>query len=129
MSRPRFRFKAVTITCTDLERSRRVYEGVLGAEPVPTDDGIGCPWYRLGGLTVTLVPNATAAGPGVFTEQPMFMLWLEVHDIAAAHARCSKHGVRVVQTPDDGTYMLIADPDGLLIEVWQTEDACQSSGS
>jgi hypothetical protein len=36
---------------------RRFYEDVLGASPDPRD-GYGCPWYRLGAWSISLMPNA-----------------------------------------------------------------------
>ena len=115
-----FRVKALTIACTDLKRSERFYRRVLGAVTVKTDDGIGCPWFRLGTFVFTLMPNAAERSPAEFPTHAMSMLWLEVDDLAAAERRFTKAGVDVLQ-PSDGTLMVIADPDGLAIEVWQAE--------
>ena len=41
--KPTYRTKALTIACTDLRQSERFYRTNLGAEVMPTDDGIGCP--------------------------------------------------------------------------------------
>ena len=114
-----FRAKALTIACTDLARTEAFYRTVLGAAPDPRD-GQGCPWFRLGSLSVTLMPNATERSPAAFPTHAMTILWLEVDDLEAAHARFVRHGVEIIQ-PSDGTFMIVADPDGLLIEVWQAE--------
>jgi catechol 2,3-dioxygenase-like lactoylglutathione lyase family enzyme len=115
-----FRGKALTIACTDLRRSARFYEEVLGAAVVPTEDGIGCPWYRLGSLVLTLMPNAAERSPATFPAHAMPILWLEADDLEAAARRFARHDVEVV-TPSDGQFMQVADPDGLVIEVWQAE--------
>jgi predicted enzyme related to lactoylglutathione lyase len=56
------------------------------------------------------------------------MLWLEVDDLPAAHRRLVEAGVRIVEAPQGGPYVLIADPDGLLIEVWERDDAVRPRG-
>jgi catechol 2,3-dioxygenase-like lactoylglutathione lyase family enzyme len=114
-----FRPKALTIACTDLNRSRRFYEDVLGASPDPRD-GYGCPWYRLGAWSISLMPNAAERSPSSFPDQAMTILWLEVDDLAAAERHFARNQVEVVQ-PSDGQFMMIADPDSLMIDVWQTE--------
>jgi catechol 2,3-dioxygenase-like lactoylglutathione lyase family enzyme len=114
-----FRPKALTIACTDLARSRRFYEDVLGVSPDPRE-GYGCPWYRLGAWSITLMPNATERSPSSFPDHAMTILWLEVDDLEAAERLFARNQVEVVQ-PSDGRFMMIADPDGLMIEVWQAE--------
>jgi catechol 2,3-dioxygenase-like lactoylglutathione lyase family enzyme len=116
-----FRVKALTIACTDHRRSERFYRRVLGAEALPTDDpGYGCPWLRLGPLAITLMPNAAERSPAKFPTHAMPILWLEVDDLEAAARRFAREGVEVV-SPSDGMFMQVADPDGLVIEVWQAE--------
>jgi catechol 2,3-dioxygenase-like lactoylglutathione lyase family enzyme len=114
-----FRAKALTIACTDPERSEWFYQDVLGATLDPRD-GYGCQWYRLGSLFITLMPNAAEPSPATFPTHAMPILWLEVDDLAAAVRRFEGLGVRVVE-PSDGQFMMISDPDGLVIEVWQAE--------
>ena len=116
---PTFRPKALTIVCTDLDRSRHFYQVVLGASP-DLRDGFGCPWYRLGAWSITLMPNAAERSPSSFPDHAMTILWLEVDDLPAAEQHFARHQVEVVQ-PSDGQFMMIADPDGLMIEVWQAE--------
>ena len=113
--------RSVTIACTDRDRSERFYVGVLGAAPIP-GDGYGCRWYRLGSLTLSLVPNAHQKRPAVFPEHAMPMLWLEVDDIRLAHEHLRNAGTPILQAPDDDMLMLVTDPDGLVIEVWQQDD-------
>lgn len=110
---------AVTIACTDKDVSARFYEDMLGAVPDPRD-GYGCPWYRLGPLLISLMPNAAGRSPATFPEHAMPILWLEVDDLEAAARRFADHRVEVIEE-SDGQFMMIADPDGLPIEVWQAE--------
>jgi predicted enzyme related to lactoylglutathione lyase len=116
-----FRVKALTIACTDHRRSERFYREVLGAATLPTDDpGYGCLWLQIGTLAITLMPNAAQRSPAEFPTHAMPILWLEVDDLEAAAQQFARHGVEVI-TPSDGQFMQIADPDGLVIEVWETE--------
>lgn len=114
-----FNVRALTIACTDPEQSGRFYRDGLGATVLPTDNGVGW-WFRLGSLDINLLPNATERSPAEFPTHAMPILWLEVVDLAAAAAWFARHDVKVVE-PGDGQFMMVADPDGLLIEVWQAE--------
>ncbi len=114
-----FRGKAVTIICTDLTRSERFYEEVLGAELLPGDNN-GCPWYRLGTLTISLLPNASERCPVSFPTHAGTMLWLEVDDLGAACRHLVQNGVPVVEW-HEGEFMIVTDPDGLLIEIWPSQ--------
>jgi catechol 2,3-dioxygenase-like lactoylglutathione lyase family enzyme len=114
---PTFSVRALTIACTDPDRSERFYRDVLGAAVLPTDNGVGW-WFRLGSLDLNLLPNAAEPSPAEFPTHAMPILWLEVRELAAAAEWFARHGVVVVD-PGDGQFMQVADPDGLVIEVWQ----------
>lgn len=114
-----FRTRAMTIVCTDVQRSAEFYEKVLGATRLPTDVGH---WYRLGSLEISLLPNAAKPSPADFPTHAMMMLWLEVDELSRAAKQFADHGVKVTDE-GDGQFMTVADPDGLLIEVWQAEPA------
>jgi catechol 2,3-dioxygenase-like lactoylglutathione lyase family enzyme len=116
-----FRGKAVSIVCTDLERSERFYQQILGARRLDTEFA-ALPWFELGALTITLVPNASEPSPAEFGTHAMPVLWLEVDDLRSAHAHLLKSGV-VIDELHEGEFMLVADPDGMIIEVWQASDA------
>ena len=116
---PSFRTKGLTIASTDLRCSAWFYREELGATVAPTDDGIGCPWFRLGTLDITLMFNAAERTPAEFPKHAMPILWLEVADLPAAAEWFAAQGVEVVD-PGDGHYLMVADPDGLVIEVWET---------
>ena len=117
-----FRGKAVTIACTNRRASERFYEEVLGARILPGDYQGACPSYQLGSLVLTLMPSAIERSPAVMPTHAMAMLWLEVDDLQAAFERCVRFGVEVIEPPHaEPLFMLIADPDGIVIEVWQRE--------
>jgi catechol 2,3-dioxygenase-like lactoylglutathione lyase family enzyme len=118
-ARMKTRFRAITIACTDPARTATFYETVFGAVRRPADNGIGN-WFQLGGVDITLLANATEKSPGKFPTHAMPILWLEVDDLAAAARLIADHGVPVIDE-GDGQFMMIADPDGLVIEVWERE--------
>lgn len=113
--------RLVTIACTDRERSERFYVDVLGAELIP-GDGYGCGWYQLGSLTISVVPNAEQKSSAIFPRDAMPVLWLEVDDIQLAHEYLKNKGTQVIQPPEDDMFMLVTDPDGLVIEIWQKDN-------
>jgi catechol 2,3-dioxygenase-like lactoylglutathione lyase family enzyme len=108
----------VTIACTDQKRSERFYEGVLGAKRLP-GDGYGCSWFQLGALTFNLMPNAAEPSPAEFPAHAMPILWLEVDDLDAAHRHLKRREAPILEL-HEGQFLMAADPDGLLIEVWQS---------
>ena len=113
-----FSGRSVTVACTDLDRSRHFYVNVLGAKRLP-GDGYGCPWYKLGSITISLMPNAELTSPSSFPKHAMPMLWLEVEDIELAHNHLKNSSVEIIDF--DHTNMMVADPDGLHIEIWQKD--------
>ncbi len=74
----------------------------------------------MGSLDIALLPNAAERSPSTFPTDAMPILWLEVDDLPVIARRFAHYGVEVVE-PGDGQYMMIADPDGLVIEVWQSQ--------
>lgn len=116
---PEFTVRALTIACTDSDRTVWFYRDVLGASVIPTDNGIGW-WFRLGSLEINLLVNALERSPAEFSTHAMPIPWLEVSDLSAAAAWFERNKVDVID-PGDGQYVQVADPDGLVIEVWQRE--------
>ena len=112
------RVRALTIACTDPDRTSRFYEQVLGAKRVPTDVG---DHFQLGSLGIALVANASERSPATFPTHAMPILWLEVSDLAEAAAHFARHDVPIVDE-GDGQFMMIEDPDGLVIEIWQADE-------
>jgi catechol 2,3-dioxygenase-like lactoylglutathione lyase family enzyme len=113
------RVVALTIACTDADRSEAFYRDVLGARPDPRD-GYGCRWFKLGDFSINLLHNAALRTPAEFPTHAMPILWIETDDLRNAADTFARQGVAIVQ-PSDGQSMMIADPDGLVIEVWQAE--------
>ena len=117
--KPSLRVAAVTIACMDLARSVKFYEQVLGAVREEGDGNGVCPWFKLGPISISLLCNATEASPANFPDHPMAMLWLETDDLAAVAKRFDKFKINVLE-PSNGDFMIVSDPDGIIIEVWQT---------
>jgi predicted enzyme related to lactoylglutathione lyase len=104
----------------DLDRSRRFYRDLLGLAVYrefgpPTDPGMV---FFLG--TGFLEVSGHGDGPPGHT----VMIWLQVRDVHAEHARLAAAGVRVLRAPETEpwglTEMWIEDPDGtriVLVEV------------
>ena len=104
----------------DLDRSRRFYRDVLGLavyrEFGPADDPSVVFFLGQGLLEVS---GQAPAPPGASV-----MLWLQVRDVRAEHARLTAAGARVVREPVTEPWglieMWITDPDGIpivLVEV------------
>ncbi|MFH5802552.1 VOC family protein [Alienimonas sp. DA493] len=111
------RGNAVCLICTDHRRTATFYRAAFGAVDLP-GDGFGCPWLRVGGLTLTLLPNAVRPAPAPSVERAGATLLLRDADVRAAFDRAVAAGAAVVEPPDeDATHCLVADPDGVLIEV------------
>ena len=100
---------------SDLDRSRRFYRDVLGLaiyrEFGPPDDP-GMVFFLGQGL---LEVSGHAAGPAGHS----VMIWIQVRDIRAEHARLAAAGVPVIRAPVTEpwglTEMWIQDPDGIRI--------------
>ena len=101
---------------SDLNRSRRFYRDVLGLaiyrEFGPPDDP-GVVFFLGPGL---LEVSGRASGlPGC----PMMMIWIQVRDVHAEHARLAAAGVSILREPAMEPWglieMWIEDPDGIRI--------------
>jgi catechol 2,3-dioxygenase-like lactoylglutathione lyase family enzyme len=107
----------VLLRPADLDRSRRFYRDALGLavyrEFGPAEDPGVVFFLGQGLLEVSGHGPESSGGP--------VMLWLQVRDVRAAHARLVAAGVRVLREPVDEpwglTEMWIEDPDGVRIVV------------
>jgi catechol 2,3-dioxygenase-like lactoylglutathione lyase family enzyme len=100
---------------SDLDRSRRFYRDVLGLAIYrefgsPEDPGVV---FFLGpGLLEISGPAAGPPGSSV-------MIWIQVRDARAEHARLAAAGVPVIRQPAEEPWglieMWIEDPDGIRI--------------
>ncbi len=115
---PDFEGHSVTILCTDLTCSVRFYEHILGATAIPLEHGT-CGWYQLGSLRFSLVENAVEQNVSTFPEHAQIMLWLNVPSLSWAAKWFQAHDVPIIEK-NDSQRMLISDPDGLLIEIWES---------
>jgi len=100
---------------SDLDRSRRFYRDVLGLavyrEFGPPDDPVVVFFLGPGLLEV----SGHAAGPPGHS----VMIWIQVRDVRAEHARLAAAGVPVIREPVTEPWglieMWIEDPDGVRI--------------
>ena len=100
---------------SDLDRSRRFYRDVLGLaiyrEFGPPDDP-GVVFFLGPGLLE--VSGHTAGSP-----RHSVMIWIQVRDVRAEHARLAAAGVPIIRGPATEpwglTEMWIQDPDGIQI--------------
>lgn len=113
---------AICIICTDRCRSLDFYRNALGAETIPGDVEGTCPWLRIGDLNITFVSNTDKGSKLDHSETAMAIMLLQVDDLVAAYDQAMRHGARVVDALEpNGVHFIIADPDGIIIEVMQSE--------
>ena len=114
----------VSITVTDVEKTREFYTGVLGFEEIarPAFDFPGI-WYSLGGdLQLHIILNDQLVRPAVEREKivaryPHFALWTDDCDATAAKINGLGLPVRdVISGPTGLRQVFIKDPDGNMVE-------------
>ena len=99
----------------DLDRSRRFYRDVLGLavcrEFGPPEDP-GMVFFLGQGLL-------EVSGHGTGPPGDLVMIWIQVRDVRAEHARLAGAGVRIIREPATEPWglieMWIEDPDGIRI--------------
>lgn len=125
----------VGVCVTDVDRSRRFYEGALGFEfwydlhppDDPSDKLLGLPrpidthavYLRLGAFVLELLHFASIQP---FVERTMNMpglthLSVSVEDVQVTCAKVREHGGEVLEDTDIGAAIMVRDPDGQLIEL------------
>lgn len=121
---------------TDLERSRRFYEELLGFEVErelrPPDDpsstllrlpsplGLTALYLRRDGLVLELLHFARGHAPArerVMNEPGLTHISVSVDDVGAVCAQAPEYGGAVLDDTNIGHGIFIRDPDGQLIEL------------
>jgi lactoylglutathione lyase len=123
---------------TDLERSKRFYQEVLGFklwyEITPPDDataklsgltpplGVTASYLVLDGLVLELLhysaPGAIAPfRPRTMNEPGLTHLSFSVDDVRGTAEKATDHGGQVIEESDVGAAIFIRDPDGQLVEL------------
>ncbi|NNL64979.1 MAG: glyoxalase [Myxococcales bacterium] len=110
----------VSLTITDLERSRAFYEGILGLEPIPRPEmGLGGIWYGAGTAEIHLIvaPEGVDVGKTPPANNPVaphlaFAIddWQKTRDALAAH------GLDLLAPSAEMGQMWVQDPDGYVLE-------------
>jgi catechol 2,3-dioxygenase-like lactoylglutathione lyase family enzyme len=100
---------------SDLDRSRRFYRDVLGLaiyREFGPPDNPGVVFFLGPGLLEVSGPTAGPPGHSV-------MIWIQVRDVHAEHARLAAAGVPILRGPARESWglteMWIQDPDGIQI--------------
>ena len=111
----------VSFAVSDLERSRRFYEGVLELEPIPRPD-LGLPgmWYRAGTSEVHLIATPSGANVGSAPERLTPLAnhsAFSIDDYAATLSRLKARHVEVLETSADRGQLWVRDPDGNVLEL------------
>jgi lactoylglutathione lyase len=126
---------------TDLERSKRFYQEVLGFkfwfEFNPPEDataklcslksplGVTACYLTLDGLVLELIHYAasgvtTAYRPRTMNEPGLTHLSIAVDDVWATARKAVDYGGQIVEESDIGIGLIIRDPDGQMMELLHT---------
>ena len=114
----------VSITVTDIQKTRDFYTGLLGFQeiPRPAFDFPGI-WYSLGGdLQLHIILNDQLVKPAVEREQiiaryPHFAVWTDDCDETAAKIGALGLPTRdVISGPTGLRQVFVKDPDGNMVE-------------
>ena len=121
------------LTVSDIERSARFYERVLGGRILSGGDSSGAPGYiqiantwlivNVGGGPTPDKPSVTLSVPADPNSVSSFMN-IRVADIQACYVLWRSRGAEFITEPKDKygeTRCYIRDPDGYIIEVGQSK--------
>lgn len=123
---------------TDLERSKRFYQEVLGFkfwyEITPPDDataklcslkpplGTTASYLTLDGFVIELMHYSAAGATASFRERTMnepglTHLSISVDDVRATAEKAVDYGGQIIEESDIGVALFLRDPDGQLLEL------------
>ena len=110
-----------SFTVSDLERSRRFYEDVLGLRPIPRPDfGFPGVWYQVGETQIHLIArpeNATPRDP----KPPLTPLAnhsaLEIASYDAARRALQRAEIAFFELGGEARQIFLHDPDGNTLEL------------
>jgi catechol 2,3-dioxygenase-like lactoylglutathione lyase family enzyme len=110
----------LSFAVSDLERSRRFYEGVLGLETIERPDlGLPGAWYGAGNAEIHLIQTPDGADVGT---RPASITPLANHnafavsDYQATVDHFKRAGVDVLETSAERGQLWVRDPDGNVLE-------------
>lgn len=117
----------LSYSVSDLERSQRFYEDVLGFEQIARPDlGLPGAWYSAGNVEVHLIaaPEGADLGtrPSAITPLANHQAF-EIEDYEKTRQWLDGLGVEVMGTSPERGQMWIRDPDGNVIELIAVADA------
>jgi len=111
----------ISFSVSDLERSQRFYEDVLGLVEIPRPDlGLPGAWYGAGNSEVHLIarPKGVDVGKGPASLSPLANHQaFAIDDYAGCLAFLESRDVEVMSTNPERGQMWIQDPDGNVIEL------------
>lgn len=111
----------ISFSVSDLERSQRFYEDILGLAKIPRPDlGLPGAWYGAGSSEVHLIarPDGVDVGTGPPSLSPLANHQaFAIEDYAECLQFLESRGVEVLSTSSERGQMWIRDPDGNIIEL------------
>jgi len=111
----------VSLSVSDLERSRAFYEGILGLSPIPRPDlGVRGIWYGAGSAEIHLIvtPAGADVGRTPGSNNPVAPhLAFAIDDWQKARDALEARGLAVLAPGAASGQMWVQDPDGYVIEL------------
>ncbi len=111
----------VSLTVSELERSRRFYAGLLGLQEIKRPAfGLPGAWYAAGDVELHLIvaPDGVDTGSPAPDLTPLAgHLAFAVEDYTATREALQREGLEVLETRPEVGQMWIRDPDGHVIEL------------
>jgi catechol 2,3-dioxygenase-like lactoylglutathione lyase family enzyme len=116
----------VSLSVSDLERSRAFYEGVLGLETIPRPEmGLAGVWYGAGSAEIHLIaaPRGADVGRPPDSNNPLAPhLAFAIDDWRKTRDALEARGFEVLAPSEERGQMWVQDPDGYVIELIVPQD-------